>query len=334
MIDKKNQNTIVRRESSSLLNIKSSIDIVNKILSKEGVFNINAKTIFSIEGTKKKDICVFCHSQFILEREVIICVSDEIQIFNSKQQCIYRESIDSESTIHPVIWKNNLLIFHKDGLVTYLDLKNGTKCSKLIHHSYFLTRVSVSTDEKYLITGYITGHVILWDPYTLSIIKSIATNCGGINNIKFNQNQLILSGYQNQIVVLEPASNNVTKHIKEGDDLIFCLDYNVFNNLLASASTSNILRIYDFNSYQCLFKRNFNEIIVHMSFSENGKYLGIVFFSGICMVFETTSFSLISKYEEQKTEEYQQSVSRGIIFDKDCNVITCSSVDGSINKWK
>jgi len=52
------------------------------------------------------------------------------------------------------------------------------------------------------------------------------------------------------------------------------------------------------------------------------------------MIYETKKFQIICSYDQQKSIELHSSVSRSIVFQNDKYVLTSSSIDGSIHKWK
>lgn len=335
----KNDTLVIPNAPIGVIKVGNSIAVTNKLLSEskyQFFGDFSGKTIFIIKEEYKKGLDIFFVSQFINEKNVMISVSESIKIYNSKQECIYKENIIRDSQIHSVIWNNNLLIFHNNGLVTFLNLINGAKKNIHLHHNHHLSTVSVSPDDQYIVTGYIPGHIIVWDPNTFSIIKSFYYD-KGISKILFdhaNQNQLIINSFENQITVWDLNKLIITKYFNEHSNMVQSMNYNHRKNILASCSYDNTLKIYDYENQKSFLTFNFDETIVELNFSDDGNLLGIVLFSGIAKIYETKNFSLLFTYEKQKTDEIQRTVNRGILFTDDNYVITTSSVDGSIHKWK
>jgi WD40 repeat protein len=116
--------------------------------------------------------------------------------------------------------------------------------------------------------------------------------------------------------------------------MVWNMTYCYKNNLIASCSFDNTLKIYDYGSQKCFLTFSFDENIVDMTFSDDGNYLGIVLLSGIAKVYETINFQIICTYDQQKSNELPNSISRVILFQNDKYILTSSSVDGSIHKWK
>jgi len=331
---------IIPISSTSLNRVNHSIEILDKILlnSKNQFFgDFKGKTINILKEEIKKGSDIFIVPQFLEVKNLIITVSDSIRIYNSNQECIYKDDIISDKPIHPVICKSNLLIFHKDGLVTFLDLLNGKKKYINIKHSHFLRNVSVSPDEQHIFTAYIPGYITVWDSKTFLPTKTFYANDQNIQKILFdptNKNHLIVCGFESQISVWDLNKLIITKQFKEHSEMVWNMAYSYKNNLIASCSFGLTLKIYDYWSQKCLLTLSFEEQIVDMTFSNDGNYLGIVLYSGIAMIYETKKFQIICSYDQQKSIELHSSVSRSIVFQNDKYVLTSSSIDGSIHKWK
>jgi len=194
----------------------------------------------------------------------------------------------------------------------------------------FITCVSFSGDDKYLVSSSYDGIVKIWDVANKLLIKEF-NNIDQVNCVQFSpDNKLIACNSDYKINLWEIESNSLLKTLIDEDDntkMIFMLSFSPDGTLIASCSGNKIIVLWDvIKGTKVLTIDNFEtENITCMVFSPNSQYLA-------------TSLSdctiLLWNYhtgEKVKTFEHDDDINC-IAFSQDSVFIACGS-ENNVKIW-
>ncbi len=201
------------------------------------------------------------------------------------------------------------LIFPESNLISFYDVKTKALIKKLINgHSKPILAVTLSTDEKLIVTGGMDSLVIIRNVQSSKILKKLNYHRGVITSLNMSNNR----------------------------------------NLLATGSSDKTVGIYDLSKDEIVFKLDdFKSAITKVKFSPDGKILAVASLDRQIRLYAAETGKLISILEGHKNSvrdlcfnnEGTQLFSCGddsrlIVWDlKNLNQITKERVNFFVSDW-